>query len=194
FGYPRFASLGHMQLQFTVLQPLILWAVIASVRGAASRPRLEIAALLVAVSVMWVLVFATVYYFGWLLALFALTGAAVGLTIPAVRHAGIVLARRHWVGFAVAAGVAAVLLLPVARIYVPVARQTGGRPWSEVLAFIPEPWMLGWLGVENVVWGRFFARFPPALVDRARAEGRIGIGIVATRTVAVAIAGAYRGV
>src|SRR5262249_1420958 len=73
FGYPRFASRGHMQLQFTVLQPLILWAVIASVRGAASRPRLEIAALLVAVSVMWVLVFATVYYFGWLLALFALT-------------------------------------------------------------------------------------------------------------------------
>ncbi len=179
FGWPRFAQLVHLQMQFTAPLPLMALAGLVFLRDGLRLTRWQAARALVALVGLTTLLLATTVY----LALFFGLGFAVAflLCLPSAdarHHLGRVL-RRHAVPLAVSTVLAALLLTPIAQLYAPMVEANGGRPWPVVASFLATPTGLLWMGRENFVWGWLFGSFPGE-ADRAWAEGRVGTGLVVT--------------
>ncbi len=177
FGWPRFAQLVHVQLQFTAALPILALLALQFLRsGPALTPRRAFVILAALAGLAALLLATTTYY-----ALFFALGLTVALLLclaePAARRTMFAALRRHRLSLVGAGLLLAILLIPVAVIYVPMIRLGYQRPWAEVAQFLVRPVDLGWMGRESLAWGWFFDRFP-LQADQKWPEGRIGVGLV----------------
>jgi len=179
FGWPRFAQLVHVQLQFTAPLPILALLALRFLGGGADRTPGQAFVLLAAFAGLAVLLFATATYYAVFFALGLTIALLLCLADPAARRRIAAVLRRHPLPLAAAAALLAILMLPFALTYVPMIRAGYGRRWAEVAEFLVGPRSFGWMGSENLVWGWLFDRFP-LLADRNWPEGRIGVGVVVT--------------
>ena len=188
YSWPRFAQLVHVQLQFTPLLPVLTLLALECLRDGAGMARWRFgvrAGLFVAL--LAVLLATTLYY-----AIFLALGLLIALAVcaasaPGRRQIGAVIGRHRWVLLA-AAALAAGLIGPIVAFYVPVMRESQGRPWSEVLPGLPTPMEFLWTGRENLVWGWLFGRWPVPIIDARWPEDRIGVGAVVSLAWAAGVA------
>jgi len=179
FCWPRFAELVHVQMQFTFVVPLLALLALECLRDGAGLSRAGFAWRALGFVALLALAMATTVYLAEFSLLFIGASAAPSLlSRTARRHYGLLL-RRQWPGLLAAAALGAALAWPIARVYVPVMRQSGGRPWTEVRTYLLDPVDLVWMGRENTVWGWLFARWHDLAVEKWPGK-RLGIGLVAT--------------
>lgn len=182
YSWPRFAQLGHLQLQFTPLVPLAVLLALECGRGGLglSRPAFACRATMLAAVIVGLL--ATVVYYAIFLALaLCVAGLLCAGYGPARRHLARV-ARRQWPGLLGAAVAGAVMVAPVVLFYMPVIRASGGRDWEGVSRQLPDLCHLFWTGQENWVWGWWFARLPEQVLLDNWPDFRIGVGLIASVT------------
>ncbi len=177
FGWPRFAQLVHVQLQFTAALPILaLLALVFLSNGTEIEPRRAFAMLAGFVGLAALLLATTTYY-----AMFFALALTLALLLcvadSAARRQIAAALRRHPLSLVGAGLLLAILLIPVAITYLPMIRLGTHRPWAEVAQFLATPADLGWMGRENLAWGWFFDRFP-LQADQKWPEGRIGVGLV----------------
>ena len=194
FSWPRFAQLGHVQLQFTALLPVLTLLALECLRDGRVLGRVAFACRLLAFVVLLVLTLATTLYYAIFTALALSVALLLCLTRRPFRAHLVAIFRRHAPAFAAAAVLFAVLLAPIVYVYLPVLRTSQGRAWAEVASFLPTPANLFWMGPENLVWGWFFQRWPAATVLLRRPELRIGVGLIASLAWLAAIVWAVRAV
>ncbi len=160
FGWPRFAELVHVQLQFTAPLPLMALFALQFLRDGLTLSRLHCFLILSGLAGLEALLFITTSYY----ALFFGLGLGVAILLclmaPGPRLQMAAVLRRHVLPLAGATLLLVVLLIPVAQLYLPVMHASGGRQWREVNPFLPHPTDLFWMGTENYAWGWLFSRFP----------------------------------
>ncbi len=139
--------------------PLVVLLAAESVAAIRSRRRTRSMAFAIAAGFSWALLFFTSFYMAWFLGLALLAMAAVLLLVD--RELVLTVLRllrsdpRRWMnevagfvsGFVVG-------IVPSLMIYLPVIGESGGRPFSEVLALSPRPSDVFNLGRDNLLWGR----------------------------------------
>ncbi len=177
FSWPRVAQLVHVQLQFTVLLPLLAWLALRCLRDGPALARSAFAwRACLFVALLALLLATTLYY-----AVFAALGGVVAVSLCMLRRGGrahlAALLRRHVAGLSAAAVLGGMLAAPVVAFYLPVVRESQGRAWAEVLSFMPRAPNRWWMGRENWAWGWLFARGPQATIDARWPEMRIGAGL-----------------
>ena len=189
FSWPRFAQLVHVQLQFTALLPLLALLALECVRdGPLMRPAAFALKACMFVALL-ILTLATALYYAVFAMLMVSVALALYLTTPDSRAHLAAILRRQTLPLAAAASLAAILLAPIVYVYLPVWRTSQGRPWSEVVVFLPTVGDLFWMGPENLVWGWVFERWPPATILLQRPELRIGVGAVVSLAWCAAVLG-----
>jgi hypothetical protein len=191
FGWPRFAQLVHEQLQFTVLLPLMALLALRFLRDGAALTRWHDFRLLAGLVLMTVLLLVTATYYALFFALALAIALLLCLLLTGTRSHCLGVLRRSLLPIAGAGLLMAVLLIPVAEIYLPVVRLSSGRNWPEVSSYLVDPQDLLWMGRENFVWGSLFNLFP-ARAERNWPEWRIGTGLVMTVLWLMAIAWSLR--
>ena len=190
FSWPRFTQLGHVQLQFTLLLPLLALFALECVRDGPDLRRWAFAWRAWTVVALLALLLATTLYYAVFMALGFTVAGGVCVASRAGRHHLLQVARRHWLALAGAAVLAALLIGPVLAFYLPLMRESRGRAWSEVLPFLPRPPNLLWMGRENWIWGWLFALWPESVINARWPELRIGAGLAASLVWAVMALGA----
>ncbi|MDT7952413.1 MAG: hypothetical protein RQ966_12995 [Acetobacteraceae bacterium] len=179
FCWPRFAELVHVQMQFTFVLPLMALLALEALRDGGALSRTGFALRAIGFVALLALTMATTAYYGEFAMLFLVLTAAPALLWRDARRSFARLLVRQWPGV-LAAGAAGLLLAwPIALVYLPVMRQSGGRSWAELQTLLLRPTDLLWMGRENYAWGWLSARWP----DRANANWagkRLGVGLVAS--------------
>lgn len=179
FSWPRFAALIHPQLQFTFLLPLMALLALECLRDGAALSRRGFAWRVLSLVALLSLTMATTVYYAEFFALFLALTLLPGLLHGSVRRALWLILKRHWPALLSALLLAALLAAPLARVYLPIMRQSGGRSWPDVARELLTPVDFLWMGRENLVWGWLFEHWPQWSVQKW-SETRIGIGVIAS--------------
>ena len=178
YSWPRFAQFVHVQLQFTPLLPVLALLALECLRDGRTLRRTAFAWRACAFTALLVLTLATTLYYAIFAALTLTVALALCLLNGRTRaHLAAVL-RLQAVPLIAAAALGAVLLAPIIYVYLPVMRTSQGRPWAEVVTFLPTLANLFWMGPESLVWGWLFERWPAATILLQRPELRIGVGVI----------------
>ncbi len=122
---------------------------------------------------------ATTFYYAEFFALFVSVAVLLSLSRRAARQTYARTVRRHWPSLVAASILMAVIAVPIARVYLPVMRQSGGRDWHELSRMLLDPIDLIWMGRENLVWGWLFGRWHDLAIEKWAGK-RLGIGLVGT--------------
>jgi hypothetical protein len=179
FNYPKFAQLGHMQLRFDLLQPIILGLLLSLLLLRERFSQLRVFLTCLGAVLAFAVLASTTFLNAWFLTLLVLVSLAIALLVRDLRLHLIWFFRHHWLTAITGLLLGSLALLPLMRLYLPVIAETGGWPWPEVLRGIPRPDQLIWMGTDNFAWGWFAAHWPD--LDAANsAEMRIGYGAGAT--------------
>jgi hypothetical protein len=178
FSWPRFAQLVHIQLQFTALLPILALLALECLRDGRDLRRAAFAWRACAFVVLLVLTLATALYYAIFAALTLTVALALCLLHDRSRAHLAAILRQQAAPLIAAATLGAVLLAPIVYVYLPVMRVSQGRPWTEVVTFLPTVTNLFWMGPESLVWGWLFERWPAATILLRRPELRIGVGAI----------------
>ncbi|MGI4801880.1 MAG: hypothetical protein ACRYG8_49185 [Janthinobacterium lividum] len=187
FSWPRYVQLVHVQLQFTVLLPLLALLALECCRDGRDLRRTAFFWRAAGFVALLVALVATALYY----AIFFALGLTVALCLcllhrPARVHLWAVL-RRQILPLGLSALLGLGLLAPIIQLYLPVLRVSSGRSWAEVAAFLPTPTHLLWMGRESLVWGWLFGRWPEATIIERWPELRIGVGMIVSLAWAAAV-------
>ena len=192
FSWPRFAQLVHVQLQFTALLPLLALLALECLRDGHLLRRSAFLWRTCGFVGLLVLTLATTSYYA-VFSVLTLTVALFLCLLHGRARAQLwAILRRQAAPLLAATILAAVLLAPIVYVYLPVMRTSHGRPWAEVVSFLPTVGNLFWMGPESLVWGWLFERWPAATILLRRPEFRIGVGAIVSLAWIGAIAWAFR--
>lgn len=145
FAATRIAQLSHLQLLADFTLPLLVLSAVRFAQPSQPPGRWIGLGAIALVDQLY-----AGFYLGWFQG-FALGIALVlCLSLRRTRTATIALLRQRWRSLSAAAAAAAVALAPLAYHYGIAERQTGGRPYWEVVAFLPR--LASWLGTTGQSW------------------------------------------
>lgn len=178
FSWPRFAQLVHVQLQFTVLLPILVLLAVECARDGPTLSRSGFAWRIWSLVALLAALLATTLYYAVFIGLGFTVAGMICLAYGPSRSHLVQTARRHRASLVGAALLAVILIGPIVAFYRPVMRDSHGRPWSELLPFMPRAPNLLWMGRENWVWGWFFGLWPEPIINARWPELRIGAGLV----------------
>lgn len=178
FGSSRLAQVGHQQLLGHFYAAIAVWAVIAVFEAHQSGKPWQARGCIVIVFVCLAAQLWAGYYLGWFLGLGLGVGVVWALVLPAYRRPLLAVLRAYPFTFLAAAGLCALLLLPLGSHYLAAAASVSRRKYIDAFNTMPH-WSL-WLyqGADNWLygWTRLNAWIPAGQFEH---EKQIGIGLVA---------------
>jgi hypothetical protein len=177
FNSPRLNHPGHLSLQPVLFLPLVAIFVVQFVRNAAALNQKKALRLLLLAALSLDLQLVTALYPGWFFIFWSFLFLVLSFSFPATRLFLLATIRRFWPALIGGATVFFAGLLPLALIYLPVARSVGPRPYHLVSPLIPEFWSLLIMGERNYIWGRISAALWQ-MHPLSSTEHNIGIGLI----------------
>jgi hypothetical protein len=181
FNSPRVSHAGHFNLLPAFFLPLAIACVVRFVRDSAGMSQRTAFWWLSGAALCLNLQLLTSLYQGWFFTVWAVLLLVLAAAVSTSRRLLLALVARFWPAMVGGAAVFLLGLLPLAAIFVPVARLMGPRSYGLVWNLIPEGWSLLQMGSGNYVWGAVsdaLSRIHPL----PSTEHNIGIGVVGSAT------------
>lgn len=182
-AYPRFSQLGHLQMQFSVLNPLIVGAAYSVLKEGSLSTQADVRRSIFTIALCVPLLFASSIYHGFFCGLFIFVMFGAAMLFPQSRRQLRELIVRDYRIILSGVAIFAVAMFPVYLVFADVLASSHRREWWEVSRYLLTPSSAVWLGRENIVWG-----WVPDFLNLAHepirwAEGRVGMGITVSAVV-----------
>jgi hypothetical protein len=182
FSSPKFAQLVHLQIQFTLLLPLIFTFIILFARRPAETTQKRAFIFLCLATLFFDLQLLTTFYYAWFFVLWSILFLALAMLFKNTRVFIFALVRRFWPAMLGSSVVLLLGVIPFLIVYLPVTRVASWYSYENVSEMIPAARDFLEMGTGNYIWGKFSAwvrRTPPPLYY---GELRVGIGLIPTLT------------
>lgn len=153
FNNAKLVQLGHTQLQPILFLPLAVIGIVLLVQKRDTLTQKQAFGLIALSGVSVALQLMTGFYNGWFFVFWSGLFLILALLFATTRRVIFELVRKFWAGLVAALAVFLVALIPVTIAYLPIIRSAGGRPYHEILGFIPVRWSLLLMSDRNYVWG-----------------------------------------
>lgn len=178
FNNAKLVQLGHTQLQPIVFLPLAVIGVVLFVQKRDTLSQKKAFGLLALSGISVALQLMTGFYNGWFFVFWSGLFLILVLFFTTTRRGILDQVKKFWPALAGASAVVLVVLVPFVLAYLPLMRSVGGRPYHEILSFIPVPWSLVLVSDRNYVWGPVSENIQ--IMRPLHLELQIGIGLVAS--------------
>jgi len=186
FNAPKFNQISHTQLQFLCCLPLAVWALAEWVKGAGKMGQVKAFWLLSAAGLCLNLQLMTAFYPAWFFLFWMSLFFLLSLCLKSTRQYLAGLLKSYWQALTGAAIVFLAGLIPFLWLYLPVARDLGGKDYSEVKMMIPTLGSFLWMGPGHKVWGRLWDQWSVFQSFPIENEARMGFGLALSAIILVA--------
>ncbi|HEX5873894.1 MAG TPA: DUF4214 domain-containing protein [Pyrinomonadaceae bacterium] len=153
FNNPKLVQLGHTQLQPLLFLPLAVIGVVLFVQKRDTLSQKQAFGLMTLSGISLALQLMTGFYTGWFFIFWSGLFLILALLFKTTRSVIVDQVKRFWPALLGALGVFLVALIPFVIAYLPIVRSVGGRPYHEIVGFIPVRWSLLLMSDRNYLWG-----------------------------------------
>lgn len=176
FNNPKLVQLGHTQLQPLVFLPLAVIGVVLFVQQRDTLSQKKAFGLMALSGISLALQLMTGFYTGWFFVFWSGLFLILALLFKTTRSVIVDQVKKFWPALLGALAVFLVAVIPFVIAYLPIVRSVGGRPYHEILGFIPVRWSLLVMSDRNYVWGTVSENIQTA--HPLPLELQIGIGLI----------------
>ena len=176
YNNAKLVQLGHTQLQPLLFLPLALIGIVLFVQKRDTLSQKQAFGLVALSGVSLALQLMTGFYTGWFFSFWSGVFLILALLLKGTRSVISDQVKQFWPALVGALAVFLIALVPFVIAYLPLLRSVGGRPYHEILGFIPVPWSLLLMSDRNYVWGTVSENIQ--IVRPLPLELQIGIGLI----------------
>jgi hypothetical protein len=176
FNNAKLVQLGHTQLQPLLFLPLAVIGVVLFVQKRDTLTQKQAFGLMALSGISLALQLMTGFYTGWFFVFWSGLFLILALLFKTTRSVIVDQVKKFWPALLGALAVSLVVLVPFVMAYLPIVRSVGGRPYHEILDFIPVPWSLLLMSDRSYVWGTVSENIQ--IMRPVHLELQIGIGLI----------------
>jgi hypothetical protein len=176
FNNAKLVQLGHTQLQPLLFLPLAVIGVVLFVQKRDTLTQKQAFGLMASSGISLALQLMTGFYTGWFFVFWSGLFLMLALLFKTTRSVIVNQVKKFWPALLGALAVFLVALIPFAIAYLPIVRSMGGRPYHEIVGFIPVRWSLLLMSDRNYVWGAVSENIQ--IMRPVHLELQIAIGLI----------------
>lgn len=178
FNNPKFQQVGHMQLQYVLLLPLIFALIITFAQRVETISQKRAAVLLSLAALCFDLQLFTTFYFAWFFAFWSVLFFILAFAVSGSRRFILGVCRKFWPALLAAAVVFLLGFIPLLMLYVPTIRVGTWYKYDFIIQIIPDWRSVLWMGDGNYLWAWSHRALMPDPRPETWTELIVGIGLV----------------
>ena len=182
FNNPKFQQIGHMQLQYVFLLPLIFALVITFAKQVTTINQRRAAVLLSLAAVCLNLQLFTTFYFAWFFVFWSVPFLILAFTVSRSRRFIVAVCRKFQPALVACAVVFLLGFIPLLLLYVPTIRVGTWYKYDFIIQIIPDWRAVLWMGDGNYLWGWSHRALIPDPRPSTWTELIVGIGLIPSLT------------
>jgi hypothetical protein len=182
FNNPKFQQIGHMQLQYVQLLPLIFALVITFAKQVTAMNQRRAAVLLSLTALCFNVQLFTTFYFAWFLVFWSVLFFILSFAFRESRRFIIAVCKKFWPALIACAVVFLLGFIPLLLLYVPTIRVGTWYKYDFVIQIIPDWRTVMWMGDGNYLWAWAHRALMPDPKPETWTELIVGIGLIPSLT------------